>query len=106
MSNAERDLFTADIGVAESNQRKGKKVLAFMYALHKKKLRDAVITEQDLQNILNDANLATIERMLLNGSIETARALIVANASNYYTQADKNLILGVIDNEVFDNYLT
>lgn len=96
--------FELYLGQAEKNQVKGRKVLTFVYAINRRKLAAAEIDEADLMTILQDVNLMNIERLLLNGSIETARALIVSSTFDFYDQQDKDLILNVIDNEVFTNY--
>lgn len=97
----EKQQFEIDLGTAEKNQAKGRKVLTYVYAINMSKVRSQELDQSGLLAILENVDLAKIERLLLNGSLETARAFIVNSTLPMYSQIEKNIILEVIDNEIF-----
>jgi len=97
MTQEQKDQFTIDKGVALKNQSKGRLVLAHIYALNMYKIRAEIFTQEQLALLLQDESLKIIERMLLNGSMETAKTLIQSDTTGYFSSDEKIEILAFID---------
>lgn len=78
-------------------QTVGATCVAQVYALNEAKFTAGTLTTQDFQTILADQTLLTIERLLWNGSLATAKAMIQAYTSPYFTSDDIASIVAIID---------
>lgn len=79
-------------------QAVGATAVAQVYALNEAKFTAGTLTTQDFQVILADATLQMIERLLWNGSLATAKAMIQAYNSPYFTADDIASVVAIIDN--------
>lgn len=79
-------------------QQVGNEVIAMVYAINEMKLLNNELSTEEFQSILNDQNIQFIERLLKNGSLETAKNLIVTYSTSLFTENEKNQIISKIDN--------
>jgi hypothetical protein len=79
-------------------QQDGATVIAAVYAINDPKLASGAMSLSDFQAMLSDTTLQQIERLLKNGSIGTAKAMIssIASTTTYFTSDEINQILGLI----------
>lgn len=81
---------------ALQNQNKGATVIARVAAINESKLAAATMSQQTFSALLQDTNVLNIERLLWNGSLVTAKALIQStDLSAYYTPAEIASILAM-----------
>lgn len=79
---------------AIQNQSMGATIIANVAALNESKLASGAMTQATFTILLADQNVLNIERLLWNGSLVTAKALIqAANLSAYYTSDEVSSIL-------------
>lgn len=74
-------------------QNFGAQVVAAVYALNE----GASISQAQLEAMMADATLATVERLLWNGSLATARALIAGMPNTFFTADQITSILTLLD---------
>jgi len=69
-------------------QQKGAEIMALVFSFNELNLKSGFIDSGKFQNMLNDSNLLSIERVLWNGSLLTAKYLINSDQglSNYFTK--------------------
>jgi hypothetical protein len=71
-------------------QQVGAQIVAQVYAYNEQNLASGALTTQEFQAMLADATLANVERLLWNGSLATALALVNADSSlSTYFSADQ-----------------
>lgn len=85
--------FQSDEKKGYANQETGRKVLAKIYAINMEKIRLGLIDQAGLQAILTNPTLATIERLLLNGSIGSALNLINNMPDTFFSADQKTSIV-------------
>jgi hypothetical protein len=73
-------------------QELGKKVIAAIFAINEVK----ELSAEQFTAILNDTNLLKIERLLINGSLRTAKLFIQALDNTFYTNEEKQTILDML----------
>jgi hypothetical protein len=79
------------------NQSTGAFVVARVAAINESKLAAQTMSQQTFNALLADQNVANIERLLWNGSLITAKALIQSvNLSAYYTSDEIAGILALL----------
>jgi hypothetical protein len=79
-------------------QSVGAMAVAQVYVLNEAKFAAGTLTTQDFQTILADTTLQTIERLLWNGSLATAKAMIQAYSSPYFSADDIASVVAILDN--------
>lgn len=79
------------------NQEIGRGVLAVIYAINDQKTKLGLLDEKMLALLLQDKTLATIERLLLNGSLGSAVSLIKNISDDFFNAEHKQLILDYIE---------
>lgn len=90
--------FQADEAKGLLNQRIGQTVLAKIYAINAQKTRMNLLSAEQLSAMLSDSTLKNVERLLLNGSLASAVALIQAMPDQYFNAENKQMILDYINN--------
>lgn len=84
------------VATALRNQSTGAMIIANVAALNESKLASGAMTPQTFTALLADQNVLNIERLLWNGSLVTAKALInSADLSAYYTSDEKASIVAL-----------
>ena len=78
-------------------QAVGAGVVAQVWAINQGKYAAGTLTDANLQAIVSDATLQTIERLLWNGSLEMALALINSYSSPYFSASDIATIIAPIN---------
>ena len=79
------------------NQNFGASVMAQIYSLNEEKFEAGTLNTAQFQTMLQNTTLATIERLLWNGSIKTAKALIESLDTTFFSLQEKNFILSLIN---------
>lgn len=84
----------AEIKIKEAlnAQELGAKIIAEVYAINERNQ----ISNEKFSNLLNDSNIARIERLLWSGSLKTAKALISLLDDTYFTAEEKQSILDML----------
>jgi hypothetical protein len=90
--------FQSDEAKGLKNQEIGRIVLAKIYAINAQKTRLNLLTSEQLTAMLSDNTLKTVERLLLNGSLSSALALIQAMPDQHFNSENKQMILDYINN--------
>lgn len=81
---------------AMNNQSLGAWVIARVAAVNESKLSAGSMTQQQFMALLADQNMANIERLLWNGSLVTAKAMISALDHTYYSAPEIASILAML----------
>lgn len=81
---------------ALNNQGLGAQVIARVAAVNESKLAAGSMTQQQFTALLADQNMANIERLLWNGSLVTAKAMISALDNTYYSSDEISSILAML----------
>ena len=76
-----------------SQQADGAKIIAAIFALNESKIAAGTLNVSQLQTMMQDPTLALIRELLWAGSIATAKALISASSSPYFSSSDVSNIL-------------
>lgn len=76
----------------------GAMAVAQVYVINEQKFAAGTLSPTDFQAILADQTLAQIERLLYNGSLNTAKAMIQAYVSPYFSAQDKATVIAILDN--------
>jgi hypothetical protein len=79
------------------NQEIGRGVLSVIYAINDQKTKLGLLDEKTLALLLQDKVLATIERLLLNGSLGSAISLIKNIPDDFFNGEHKQMILDYIE---------
>lgn len=79
-------------------QQIGATCMAQVYAINEAKLAAGTITTANFEAILADTTLQQIERMLWNGSLASALAMLNTYTSPYYTFSDIATVTAIITN--------
>lgn len=74
----------------------GRKVISEIFLANKKNKEYGKIDKVKFKSLLADKDLAAIERCLLNGSLETAKEIILTLDDTYYTAPQKQLVVTMI----------
>lgn len=74
----------------------GRKVISEIFLANKKNKDSGKIDKVKFKALLADKDLAAIERCLLNGSLETAKEIILTLDGTYYTAPQKQLVVTMI----------
>lgn len=72
-----------------NRQSKGMQILACVFAINEAK----DLSLEEFNNFLNDQKLQRIERLLINGSLKTAKILIESLDEKYFSLSEKQSIL-------------
>lgn len=89
--------FQADESKGLKYQDIGRRVLAKIHAINVQKIRLGMLTTENIVAMLNDQTIVNIERLLLNGYLSRAQAMITAMPDNYFSSEHKQLILNYIE---------
>lgn len=73
-------------------QQIGAKIVAKVWAVNESKQ----ISAEQFSSLLNDSNIARIERLLWSGSLKTAKMLISQLDATYFSLEEKNSILAMM----------
>ena len=73
-------------------QQKGAEVVALVYSINEANFKSGALTLVQFQAMLADTTLLNIERLLFNGSLQTALTLIRTLDTTYMTQDQINSI--------------
>jgi len=86
------------VAKAMSDQDTGARIVANVAAINEQMLGAGTMTQGQFNALLADSTISNIERLLWNGSLVTAKALINANLSDleqYYSTDQINQILAL-----------
>jgi hypothetical protein len=81
-------------------QEAGRQLVAMVWALNEKKARAGQLSEAGFQTIIADTQLATIERLLKNGSLRTSRTLIIANQNPLFSASEKEMMITFLNKAI------
>lgn len=84
-------------------QAVGATAIAQVYALNEAKFTAGTLTAQNFQTILADTTLQMIERLLSNGSLKTAKAMIQGYSSQFFTSQDIASVVAILDASGLDS---
>jgi len=87
------DPMDALIAKALQDQEKGKKILAIVHALNTKKFNYGLLDQNAFLAMLDNSELKYIERLLLNGSLETAKHFMSKLDETYFSKEEKAAII-------------
>lgn len=76
----------------------GAQIIAEIVAINEERLELGVLTDEEFMAMLNDPILFKIERLLWNGSLESAKSMIQAMPETYFNSVQINYILDMINN--------
>lgn len=83
----------AAVALAKARRQAGEGVMDKVFAINMSKN----LSPQQFQALLQNPTLGAVERLLKNGSLATAKALIESMAETYYTGPEKASIISDID---------
>lgn len=91
-----------EIGIEEQLRKQviGQKIIAIVSYINSKKLESGQMSIPTFQAMLADVTIQSIERLLWNGSINTAKQLIGLLDDTYWSDAEKQSIISKIDQEL------
>ena len=81
---------------AYQDQEKGRYILAMVHAMNDKKFKDAELSQDAFLAMMDNAELKYIERLLMNGSIQTAKHFISLLDETFFSAKEKEIIIGKI----------
>ena len=78
---------------ALQDQNKGKTILATVHALNAKKFKAGLLDQNAFLAMLDNPELKYIERLLLNGSLDTAKHFMNQLDETYFSKEEKAAII-------------
>lgn len=91
-----------ELGIEEQLKKQviGQKIIAVVSYINSKKLESGQMSVPTFQAMLADVTIQNIERLLWNGSINTAKSLINLLDETYWSTSEKASIISKIDQEL------
>ncbi len=75
----------------------GRTLIAKVYALNEAKAAAGLLTAESFQVVLADETLKMIERLLINGSLKTAKTLIQGMGNTFFSSGERAAFVADID---------
>jgi hypothetical protein len=81
----------------EKRQAYGAKLVAFVFAVNQAKFEAGTLDAEKFQAFLSNSTLTLIERLLFNGSLDSAKALIQSLDTTYFSAGEKAQFIAKLD---------